>query len=82
MLNNSFNPFAQLLIPLLVMSKSEFTDDILKRVLEIRKQPKNIQPELASDLVADIVKKSTRSFMEDMNKVSVNGIGEVSDVRE
>lgn len=78
--NNNFNPVIQVLIPLLVMSKSEFTDDILKRILEIRQKPDDIKPELTSDLMADITKQATRSFMENMNKVSVNGISEVSDV--
>jgi hypothetical protein len=84
MLNNSdfYGNASFLVLAIPVLVGTENLDDILERILYIRKQPKNIQPELASDLVADIVKKSTRSLMENMNKVPVNGISEVSDVRE
>lgn len=72
--------FLVMAIPILV--NFENIDDILERIIKIRKQPNELKPELASDLVADIVKKSTRSFMESLNTSLANGVGEVSDVRE
>lgn len=81
--NNNFYGIASFLVVVVpVLIGSENIDDVLQKILDIRKEPKEKQPELASDLVADIVKKSTRSLMENMNKLSVNGISEVSDVRE
>lgn len=71
-------------IPILVSHDGKEVDDILNRILEIRKQPKELHAEHASDLVADITKKATRTLMEDMQKGFGNGLnfGEVQNVRE
>lgn len=69
-------------IPVLVSYDGKEVDDILKRILEIRQQPKEMHPELASDLVADMTKKATRALIEDMQKGMINAlsIGEVENV--
>lgn len=71
-------------IPILVSHDSKEVDDILNRILEIRKQPKELHAEHASDLVADITKRATRTLMQDMQKGFGNGLnfGEVQNVRE
>lgn len=72
-----------MIIPVLVGHEGKEVDDILERILEIRKQPKELHAEMASDLVADMTKKTTRSIIEGMQK-PLNGLGacEVKDVRE
>lgn len=71
-------------IPILVSHDGKEVDDILNRILEIRKQPKELHAEHASDLVADITKRATRMLMQDMQKGFGNGLnfGEVQNVRE
>lgn len=66
-------------IPILVSYEGKEVDDILLRILEIRQQPKDMQAEHASDLVADITKKTTRTLMQDMQKGFGNAlkVGEV-----
>lgn len=82
--NSSYGLMSMMLItiPVLVSHDGQEVDDILKRILEIRKQPKELQAEHASDLVADMTKKATRKLMEDMQKGLGNAIGEVYDVRK
>lgn len=79
--NNSYGTASFLVMAIPILVGSENLDDILQRILEIRKQPKETQAEQVSDLVADIVKKSTRSFMENMNKKVFNGVCEVKNVQ-
>lgn len=66
--------FAQITIPFLITNESKKIDDILKRILEIRQQPKDMQAELASDLIADITKNFTRDFIEKMQNPLVSCI--------
>lgn len=66
--------FAQITIPYLITNKSKTIDDVLKRILEIRQQPIEIQPELASDLIADITKNFTRDFIEKMQNPVISCI--------
>lgn len=55
-----------MVVPVLVSHEGKDVDDILTRILEIRKLPKEQQAEHASDLVADMTKKTTRSMIEGM----------------
>lgn len=84
--NSSYGLMSMMLmaVPILVSYEGKEVDDILGRILEIRKQPKDMQAEHASDLVADMTKKATRTLMEDMQKGFGNGLkfDEVQDVRE
>ena len=84
--NSSYGLMSMMLmaVPILVSYDGKEVDDILNRILEIRKQPKEMQAEHASDLVADMTKKATRTLMEDMQKGFGNGLnlGEVQNVRE
>ena len=84
--NSSYGLMSMMLmaVPILVSYEGEEVDDILGRILEIRKQPKDMQAEHASDLVADMTKKATRTLMQDMQKGFGNGLkfDEVQDVRE
>lgn len=66
--------FAQITIPFLITNESKKIDDILKRILEIRQQPKDMQAELASDLIADITKNFSRDFIEKMQNPLVSCI--------
>lgn len=66
--------FAQITIPFLITNESKKIDDILKRILEIRQQPKDMQAELASDLIADITKNFTRDFIEKMQNPVISCI--------
>lgn len=78
---NDFSSLAPMLflgIPLLVKTESRLVDDLLKRILEIRQQPKEQHAELASDLVADITKKATRDLMQNVPC----GLGALRDVRK
>ena len=60
-----------MIIPVLVGHEGKEVDDILERILEIRKQPKELHAELASDLVADISKKTVRDLMNSEVKADV-----------
>lgn len=60
-----------MIIPILVSHKGGEVDDILARILEIRKQPKDLHAEMASDLVADISKKTVRDLMNSEVKADV-----------
>lgn len=72
-----------MVIPVLVSHEGKDVDEILTRILEIRKLPKEQQAEHASDLVADMTKKTTRSIIEGMQK-PLNRLAfcEAKDVRE
>nr|DAN19433.1 MAG TPA: hypothetical protein [Caudoviricetes sp.] len=60
-----------MIIPVLVGHEGSEVDDILERILEIRKQPKELHAEMASDLVADISKKTVRDLMNSEVKADV-----------
>lgn len=60
-----------MIIPVLVGHEGNEVDDILERILEIRKQPKELHAEMASDLVADISKKTVRDLMNSEVKADV-----------
>lgn len=60
-----------MIIPVLVGHEGKEVDDILERILEIRKQPKELHAEMASDLVADISKKTVRDLMNSEVKADV-----------
>lgn len=60
-----------MIIPVLVGHEGSEVDDILERILEIRKQPKELHAEMASDLVADISKKTVRNLMNSEVKADV-----------
>lgn len=59
-------PLIQMLVVLSVSIESEKIDEILKKILEIRQEPKEKRSELTSDFIGELTKYATKEMMKNL----------------